>query len=181
MKRIRFIIFGAALLGVLVALGTQRSRTNGEAHRDHDTPGATIPSGPLTQSDATQRAAMNKPPASNATDQISPEERFDRWIADTTSPDARTRAAAIAALAEAPKAKAVPALEQVLDVGEPEIDRQIALRSLHTLALRQGDDDGRIRDVMRGVVYHGDDEGSSASAQAFLEDIEAEFAEKQEP
>lgn len=99
-----------------------------------------------------------------------------RWIADTQSTDAKTRAAAIAALAEAPKAEAVPALKRVLTVGEPQVDRQIAVRSLHVLALQQDDDDGAIRNVLRDAVYHGDDEGVTDSARAVLEDIEAEFA-----
>lgn len=99
-----------------------------------------------------------------------------RWIADTQSTDAKTRAAAIVALAEAPKAEAVPALKRVLKAGEPQLDRQIAVRSLHVLALQQDDDDGAIRDVLRDAVYHGDDEGVTQSAQAVLEDIETEFA-----
>lgn len=99
-----------------------------------------------------------------------------RWIADTQSTDPKMRAAAIVALAEAPKAEAVPALKRVLTVGEPQADRQIAVRSLHVLALQQNDDDGAIRNVLRDAVYHGDDEGVTDSARAVLEDIEAEFA-----
>jgi HEAT repeat protein len=99
-----------------------------------------------------------------------------RWIADTQSTDPKMRAAAIAALAEAPKAEAVPALKRVLTVGEPQVDRQIAVRSLHVLALQQDDDDGAIRNVLRDAVYHGDDEGVTDSARAVLEDIETEFA-----
>lgn len=99
-----------------------------------------------------------------------------RWIADTQSTDPKMRAAAIAALAEAPKAEAVPALTRVLTVGEPQVDRQIAVRSLHVLALQQDDDDGAIRDVLRDAVYHGDDESVTDSARAVLEDIETEFA-----
>jgi hypothetical protein len=97
--------------------------------------------------------------------------------ADTTSPEARTRAVAIEALASAPKSQAIPVLERVLETGEPQIDRQIALRSLHTLALQQGDADGAIRNVLRNAIYHGDDEGASQSAQAVLEDIEVVLGE----
>lgn len=102
----------------------------------------------------------------------------ERWIADTQSNDAKTRAAAIAALANAPKAQAVPALERVLESGEPQVDRQIALRSLHTIALNDGDDNGAIRDAIRYAMYHSEDEGVTQSAQAVLEDIEAEFADR---
>jgi HEAT repeat protein len=101
-----------------------------------------------------------------------------RWIADTQSYDAKTRATAIEALASAPKAQAIPALERVLESGEPQVDRQIALRSLHTLALSNGDSDGVIRDVIRHAMYHSEDEGVTQSAQAFLEDIEAEFDDR---
>jgi HEAT repeat protein len=101
----------------------------------------------------------------------------ERWIVDTQSNDAKTRAAAIAALANAPKARAMPALERVLESGEPQVDRQIALQSLHMLALNDGDENGRIRDAIRHAIYHSDDEGVTQSAQAFLEDIEAALAE----
>lgn len=101
----------------------------------------------------------------------------EQAIADTTSPKARTRAVAIEALANAPRSQAIPVLERVLETGEPQVDRQIALRSLHTLALRQGDADGAIRNVLRGAIYHGDEEGASQSAQALLEDIEIVLAE----
>jgi hypothetical protein len=72
--------------------------------------------------------------------------------------------------------QAVPVLKQVIETGEPGTDRQIALQSLHTLALAQGDQDERIRTVLRSAIYHGDDEEASQSAQALLEDIENEFA-----
>lgn len=101
-----------------------------------------------------------------------------RWVTDTQSHDSTTRAAAIEALANAPKAQAVPALERVLESGEPQVDRQMALRSLHTLALHDGDENGAIRDVIRNAMYHSEDEGVTQSAQAVLEDIEAEFAER---
>lgn len=111
-------------------------------------------------------------PAEQATTDVS------RWIADTRSDDARTRAAAIQALASAPQAQALPALARVLESGDPQIDRQIALRSLHTLALNEGDSEGRIRDTIRHAVYHSDDEAVAQNAQALLEDIEAALDER---
>jgi hypothetical protein len=104
-----------------------------------------------------------------------------RLIKDTESDDATVRAAAIAALAEAPKAQAMPALKRVLENGEPAVDRQIALRSLHSLALRDGDENGQIRDAMRDALYHGDDEGVTQTAQSLLEDVEAAFALREQP
>lgn len=108
-------------------------------------------------------------------------ESIAQWIKDTQSPDAKTRAAAIAALADAPKAQAMPALERVLETGEPNVDRHIALRSMHALALRDGDSTGQIRDVMRHAIYHGDDEGVTQTAQSLLDDIEADFASREQP
>ena len=72
----------------------------------------------------------------------------------------------------------MPALERVLESGEPQVDRQIALQSLHALALNEGDDNNRIRDAIRHAMYHSDDEGVTQSAQSFLEDIEAVLAEQ---
>lgn len=101
-----------------------------------------------------------------------------QWVADIRSNDAKIRAAAISALAGAPKAQALPALKYVVESGEPQVDRQIALASLHTLAMNDGDSDGAIRNVIRKAMYHSDDEGVMQNAQALLEDIEAEFAER---
>jgi HEAT repeat protein len=101
---------------------------------------------------------------------------IEKWIVDTTSPDPQTRADAIAALASAPKSEALPVLKNVLETGEPEVDRQVALRSLHTLALRDGDASGSIRDVLRGAQYHGGDESVSESAAALIEDLDSELA-----
>lgn len=100
-----------------------------------------------------------------------------RWIADTQSYDAKTRASAIEALANAPTSQAVPALKRVLESGEQQVDRQIALHSLYELALKDGDNTGVIRDAIRHAMYHSDDEGVTQSAQAFLEDIEAALAD----
>jgi HEAT repeat protein len=101
---------------------------------------------------------------------------IEKWIVDTTSPDPQTRADAIAALANAPKSEALPVLKNVLETGEPEVDRQVALRSLHTLALRDGDPSGSIRDVLRSAQYHGGDESVSESAAALIEDLDSELA-----
>jgi HEAT repeat protein len=117
-------------------------------------------------------ASPPKEPARQiATDDVS------HLIADTQSNDAKTRAAAIGALADAPKSQAVPALKRVLEIGEPLVDRQIALQSLHKLALNDGDHTGAIRDILRHAMYHSDDEGVTQTAQALLEDIEAALAE----
>lgn len=108
-------------------------------------------------------------------------ESIAQWIKDTESADAKTRAAAIAALADAPKAQAMPALERVLETGEPNVGRHIALRSMHALALRDGDSTGQIRDVMRHAIYHGDDEAVTQTAQSLLDDIEAAFTSRDQP
>jgi hypothetical protein len=115
-------------------------------------------------------------PAGNAP----PPETIAQWIKDTQSTDAKTRAAAIAALADAPKALAMPALKRVLDTGDPNVDRHIALRSMHSIALRDGDSTGQVRDVMRRAIYHGDDDGVTQTAQSLLDDIEADFAQREQ-
>jgi len=95
-----------------------------------------------------------------------------RWIADADGGDAGRRAAAIRALAGAPKADALPVLRRILVNGEPQVDRPLALRSLRDLALEQGDDDGAIRDAVRQAIYHGDDLAPAGEAQEVLEIIE---------
>jgi len=95
-----------------------------------------------------------------------------KLVVDAVSGDAATRAAAITALAEAPRAEAVPVLGQILTDGEPEVDRPLALRSLRDLALNQGDTDGAIREAIRHAMYHGDDFTKPDALQEALEMIE---------
>lgn len=104
----------------------------------------------------------------------------EQWIKDTQDSDAKIRAAAIVKLANAPQAQALPALKNVLDTGEPEVDRHIALNSLHALALRDGDKNGQVRDVMRRAIYHSDNDGVTQTAQSLLDDVEAALAEPQQ-
>ena len=100
----------------------------------------------------------------------------DGLAVDADSEDPQKRSSAIIALANAPKAEALPILKRAVDVSSSESDRQLALRSLYTLAVEQGDDDGHIRDTLRTAVYHSDDEGVSQSAQAYLEDLDVALA-----
>lgn len=97
-----------------------------------------------------------------------------RWIADANGSNAVRRAAAISALARAPRAQALPVLSHLLINGEPGTDRPQALRSLRDLALAQGDADGKVREAIREVIYHGDslDEVLLADAQASLDAVE---------
>jgi hypothetical protein len=105
-------------------------------------------------------------------------ENVAQWTQDTDSTDAHKRAAAIAALASAPKAQAMLVLKRVLETGEPNVDRHIALRSMYSIALRDGDSNSEVRDVIRGAIYHGDDEGVTQTAQSLLDDIEAELSDR---
>lgn len=151
-------------------------------HANRDEPQTAEVTSPVVQSVAEAIATpAAAPPAPDASEPAEPApeittDNVTRWIADTQSNDAKTRAAAIEALATAPKAKAIPVLERVLESGEPQVDRQIALQALHKLALSDGDSTGQIRDVIRHAMYHSDDEGVTQSAQAILEDIEAALA-----
>lgn len=101
-----------------------------------------------------------------------PAEELDKLIAEATGEDARARAAAITALGTAPRLQAIPVLQRVLRSGEPVVDRPLALNSLRTLALQQGDADGGIRNVLRQAIYHGDDEATTNGAQTTLDDVE---------
>jgi len=103
-----------------------------------------------------------------------------RWVADATGDDANARAAAIIALATAPRSQAVPVLNRLLDSGEVK-DRYLALNSLRTLALEQGDADGAIRDALRHAIYHGEDESVVSSVQGALDDIEYQLGRPKSP
>jgi len=97
--------------------------------------------------------------------------KVKQWVMQLSDDDPDTRAAAIDALASAPKSQAFPVLQKVLGNGEDK-DRELALDALHTLALREGDDDDDIRTALRLVIYDGDDEIMMSSAQIALDDIE---------
>ncbi|MDY6945354.1 MAG: HEAT repeat domain-containing protein [Pseudomonadota bacterium] len=129
---------------------------------------------------STDTAAPALPSSGAATSSVpaATPKTIEQWIEDTRSTDPKVRAAAIAALANAPTAQALPALERVLETGEPNVDRHIALRSMHALALRDGDTNGQIRDVMRQAIYHGDDDAVTQTAQSLIDDLEAEFSER---
>ena len=128
-------------------------------------------SAPAAASDNTRPAtavAVSAPGATaSATDTA-------RWIAEVNHASADTRAAAIRALANAPRAEALPVLHNVLMNGEPQVDRPLALQSLRELALGQGDQDGKVREAIREAIYHNDDQNPTllADAQDALDVVE---------
>ena len=99
------------------------------------------------------------------------QDQVARWITDVNSADAAARALAITSLANAPREQALPVLRRVLTSGEL-ADRPQAINSLRELALGQGDADGRVREVIREVIYHGDDESLASLAQDALDVVE---------
>lgn len=129
-------------------------------------------SAPSSQSD--ESAAPSSASAAAGAPQPPSSSDVANWIADATGSDARKRAAAIVALGSAPASDALPALASVLDTSD-EDDRKLALTAMRALAQGQGDDDGRIRDVVRNTIYHGSDEAVTTAAQATLDDIEGDI------
>ena len=110
---------------------------------------------------------------SSSSETITSPDMVAKWIAEAFDDNPTKRANAIAALATAPRSQAIPVLQKVLNTGEPEIDRPLALHSLRTLALQQGDGDGGIRDVFRQAIYDGRYEAITPGAQAALDDVES--------
>ena len=163
-KRIRVLVSLSAVgivAAVTVCLVTHPVESVARIPVEADPPALAMRSG------AMQPVVGPAPAPSTASPQI-----VEQWIADTASGDAAKRAAAIAALAEAPRAEALPVLGRILTDGEPQVDRPLALRSLRDLALNQGDDDGAIRDAVRQAIYHGDDLTRVDDAQEVLDIIE---------
>ncbi|HUQ10344.1 MAG TPA: hypothetical protein VM146_08500 [Steroidobacteraceae bacterium] len=115
-------------------------------------------------------------PAAHAEISVAPpppvtEEQVAQWITDVDSTDAARRTVAIRALAQAPRAQALPVLQRLVLNADP-VDRPLALQSLRDLALQQGDADNGIRQAIRQVIYHGDDEQLAAGAQEALDAVE---------
>jgi hypothetical protein len=118
-----------------------------------------------------QRATVSKKAVTTTPKTAITAKKIARWIADTEAEDPAVRATAIDALANAPKARALPTLLHLMRSGVDN-DRQLAMDSLHTMALEQGDENDAIRTALRLVIYDGDDEATISSAQIALEDIE---------
>ena len=173
-------LIAVSLLGLGAVVGYSfATRTNEDSNRSTSTAATqhAVRSAPDTgRRVEDQVATIDEPVSAAASPEAVSPEMLAQWILDTHSADEPKRIAAIVALGQAPKAEAVPALQRVLENGEHERDRHIALRSLHTLAIQQGDDDQRIRDTFRSAIYHGDDEGVSQNAQGYLEDVEQVLA-----
>jgi HEAT repeat protein len=131
------------------------------------------------QQDEVQRSSIAQGQA-NSTQAADPEvvtpEVVDRWLKQAADVDPAIRAAAIAALVKAPRSQAVPVLLKILDAGEPNVDRPLALRSLAAIALQQGDADAQIRDAIRHEIYHTDDSAMVLAEQAVLDDIEGHLS-----
>lgn len=161
MKQLQYMLLGVIVIGagaLFFAHTYPETASSGN-------PIAVTPSAlPTSAEPAAAKASPASTPASTKS--------TAQWIADTTSGDATTRAAAIMALAEAPRGDALPVLSQILESGEPNVDRSLALISLRDLALNQGDADGAVRDAIRHVIYHGDDFTSVDDAQDALDVIE---------
>lgn len=158
----------------LVVPGRPQTQPQTQASAAVSSSGAAAPRAPLMtahgrRSDAGERATASA--STRASDDA------ERWAIRAASDDPRTRATAIAALAHAPKTVAVPALNRVVEAGHTADEQQIALSSLYTIAIEQGDDDERVRHAIRRAIYHGSDDSVSENAQALLEDIEAAVAD----
>jgi hypothetical protein len=180
----------AAACGGLVYMQATR-------HSPAAAPAATASPSPQQTSTASQTSPFQAAPSNNPTasteasgvsnaddattaPQAARPDTLEQWIKDTQSSDPKVRAAAIAKLGSAPKAQSLRVLKNVLETGEPEVDRHIALNSLHSLALRDGDQNGQVRDIMRSAIYHSDNDGVMQTAQSLLDDVEAALAEQQQ-
>jgi hypothetical protein len=150
----------------------------GHSYLTHPEDAAGVSTVTLNTGPSVQRAGVSAEPApamthsEESSSQVTPLDSVAKWIADAFDDDPRTRAAAIAALATAPRSQVIPVLRRVLSVGESGVDRPLALHSLRILALQQGDVDGGIRDAFRQAIYDGSDEAITPSAQAALDDVE---------
>jgi len=165
--------YAAALFAVLLALAAMF----GYFEQDRDEPTqapslAVAEEQPLPRPDHAQVARDTViSSAKPAPDSAPPKPKnLEHSINAALGDDPDARAAAIGALALAPKAQALPVLQKILTAGI-DADRQFALSSLHALALREGDADGEIQNVLRLSIYDGDDTLAS-SAQIVLEEIE---------
>jgi hypothetical protein len=132
-----------------------------------------LPVTSISQASAQQQAATSYNPSDSL---LTPApDAVAQWIAEAFDTDPAKRQAAIAAMANAQSEQVVPTLQKILITGEPGVDRPLALHSLRSLALQQGDIDGGIRDALRQAIYDGSDAAITHGAQATLEEVEKFF------
>jgi hypothetical protein len=93
-------------------------------------------------------------------------------LAAAVGDDPEQRSAAIAALADAPRARALPVLLRIVVRGSEPADRHAALMALRTQAIAQDDADGAIHDALRELIADGNDEIVSAHASLLLEQLD---------
>lgn len=169
--RLRLPLLGAAAFSVALATLLAARTTEAPAR-------AAAPAAAAGKAMAGRRTAPPPEPARSGA--IRPAGPGAPWSAAETSQlidqawghDPAQRAAAIEALARAPRALALPALEHIVKDGEASVDRHVAVSTLHALAMGQGDADGVIRDLLRELVYDGNDEAVSDNAAAALDSLE---------
>ena len=174
------LVIGSA--GVLAYLNTPSRGVQTEAGQ---TEGAVNINSALAEADtaqhfATATAANEIENTATINREVPASKKINEWLSAAIGDDAVARATAIEALASAPKVQALAVLQKVLSDGA-EQDRQLALTSLQALALKQGDADGDIRNVLRLAIYDGGDDAVTSNASVILDDIEhdATSAQKQ--
>jgi hypothetical protein len=143
-----------ALVAAIVAVGAWQFAGDGETAVM--TPGAAAPAGEPGDSATTVTAPATASLMANNPVEAPPAGDVARLIVEANGADAKKRVDAIAALARAPRAQALPALHRIATNGEPQVDKPAAVNSLRELALGQGDRDGKVREAIREVLYHDD-------------------------
>lgn len=167
-----------ALLCAALYLQTGGDRPDAApAPADGGPPGAAQSAPPDSAGDAPKITAVRATAVDGEADRAAAAGAVQRWLQEIGDDDPERRAAAIAALAGAPREQAVPALLKVLGSGA-DLDRQLALNALRTLASDQGDAGGEIRTALRLAIYDGGDEVVAVGAQIALDDVEHEIGEK---
>lgn len=177
LPRVSLVPIGLFAVGVLSVVGYVRFTQSGAPMATPAalaTPQAAIPS-PRKDEVASVVPASSTPEALPVAKEIAAPDSVSTLVAQATGTDAAKRAAAIAALGTAPKEQALPVLAQLLDTAG-DSDLALALSSLSTLARKQGDEDNRVRSVLRRVVSHSSDETVVQAAQQTLDEIDSDLS-----
>jgi len=165
-------LIAAASIGALAYSLAARDPAPVPASAGAPQPAPARPRAPPPRGEPATQSTEQGLPAESAPGPVS-SDALGKLIAGTTSSDPKARAAAIESLANLPKEQALPVLNGVLNSGEPKTDRPLALRSLRTLAMRQGDEDRVIRNLVLQTAYHSDDEDIARAAQDTYGEIES--------
>jgi hypothetical protein len=169
MSRISWFLGAAIVVVAVTAAHDMFADTNAESSVNKKDQAASIVPSKIESPEADNLNPQQAFDISATTSTITPDV-VALWVIAANNSDSTVQSTTDDALANVPRAIVLPALRKIMTNGG-ESERQSALNALHRLALKQGDANGEIKNILRLTSYDGDDV-FAVEAQLALEDVE---------